>query len=342
MIALLLALTALGNEVDVEDLGHWQRQTDVMLQGPEGCWAFTGGGVVKLALYTPASAFSRAGEKEYSATGTFSGILREGIWTELKFEDSRRNTSAEDTEGTTVEVRNGRFDMEFEPSLMFGKRPKRDGGEDATAATSAAEAANFVDRLLERIDPSITTSYAQWDADHTVVEFVQSVPFSEKARSKEVVLRTLFPEGGAGTAVDAIFPRRINLTELAEEDGDKPPFKIVLMDAQAHLRSTTVNDVVLPGAETMSAIVGALGFTIGWEQRVVYKSARECTAEEAAREPDTSQREIVDPETEGRRVRSVKDMDGDGEPDEPAEETEDPGEAVEPDAQKEQAPEGDE
>ncbi|TNE88366.1 MAG: hypothetical protein EP330_14880 [Deltaproteobacteria bacterium] len=284
---MLLALASAG-EVDVEDLDHWRAGTDAMLQGPEGCWRFAGGGRVTLAIYTPASAFTRAGSHEYVSKGTFTGILRDGVWEDLVFTETGEEGTSESEEGegqvsVSLGGREERFDMKFEPSLLFGERKqKRHGGSSGNAAAdSAVDTANVVDRIIASIDPAITTSYAQWDGDHTQVEFVQHVPLSDKARTKEVTLRTLFPEGDKATAVDVIFPRRIQISDLADDD-DKPPFKIVLMDTQAHLRSQRIEDYVLPGAETVSAVVGVLGFTVGWEQRLVYHDTRQCTAAELA------------------------------------------------------------
>jgi hypothetical protein len=267
MMLWLLGL-ALAGDVDVDDLDHWQRDTDAMLKGPAGCWDFTGGGQVVIALYTPAGMWSRAEEHRSTTTGTFTGTLDDGVWRDVKF-------------ATTTQE--GMLETDFEPSFLFGVREEKEASATATSPSSgAADAANFIDRLLDSIDPATTTSYAQWTEDHSIVEFVQHVPLDDSRRPKELTIRTQFPEGGRATAIDALFPRRFQLGDIADED---IPVRVTLMDGQAHLRSQAFGDLVLPGAETLSMVVGILGFTVGYEQRVVYNSAQKCTAKPTPKEP---------------------------------------------------------
>ncbi|MCO4747492.1 MAG: hypothetical protein KC912_22010 [Proteobacteria bacterium] len=252
---------ALAADVDIDDLDHWQQDTDAMLKGPPGCWEFTGGGQVVIALYTPAGMWSRAEEHRSTTTGTFTGVLEDGVWRDVAFVTTEQE---------------GMVETDFEPSFLFGVRDKKKASTSAPSPSSgAADAANFIDRLLDSIDPATTMSYAQWTTDKSMVEFVQHVPLDDSRRPKEVTLRTQFPEGERATAIDALFPRRLNLADLSDE---KLPIRVTLMDGQAHLRSQAFDDIVLPGAETMSMVVGLLGYTIGYEQRVVYKTAQKCTA----------------------------------------------------------------
>jgi hypothetical protein len=283
MIWLLLTGLALAGEVDLEDLDHWRTGSDAMLAGPEGCWRFAGQGRVTLAVYTPATMFSRSESHDYVTRGTFAGILRDGVWEDMVYVE--RDESGEPVPS---DAPRSRWAMPFQPRPVFGERVKpEDLDESEPAADDAAmtltdgavDTANVVDRIIASIDPSITTAYAQWDAGKTQVEFVQNLPLSERARSKEITLRTVFPEGERASSLDVIFPRRIDVKDLVAED-DKLPFRMVLMDTQAHLRAARTESMVLPGAETVSAVLGALGFTIGWEQRMTYSEARQCTAEE--------------------------------------------------------------
>lgn len=303
MTWLLLMGFALATEVDLDDLDRWRSGSDAMLAGPEGCWQFAGQGRVTLAVYTPATLFSRSESHEYVTQGTFAGILRDGVWEDLTYVERD-----EAGEPVPSDAPRSRWAMPFQPRPVFGERVKPEDFEEdefeaeeaaMTLTDGAVDTANVVDRIIASIDPSITTAYAQWDVDQTQVEFVQHLPLSERARSKEITLRTVFPEGQRASSLDVLFPRRVDVKDLVAED-DKLPFRMVLMDTQAHLRAARTETLVLPGAETVSAVLGALGFTIGWEQRMTYSEARQCTAAELASPGDD---EPERPPSDSRRRR---------------------------------------
>ena len=181
-----------------------------------------------------------------------------------------------------MQAQAGSLQMRMTPNPVFGERRVEDSDSGEPGISNAvARTANIIDRLLGRIDPAVTTSYAQWNADETAVEFIQAVPVNDRPRSKEVTLRTSIPAGELATALDVRFPRRIDLRDLADED-DGPPFRVWFLDGQAHLRAQRFGDVVVPGAETVSAVIGALGFTFGFEQRIVYTRASRCVSETPA------------------------------------------------------------
>ena len=133
-----------------------------------------------------------------------------------------------------------------------------DGGEAAMGV---------LDETLEAIDPDVTTAYVVWDAPTRQVRLHQLVALGDR-EDLEIVVR--FPENGPPTQLDAVFPSVLK----RKEDG----FTFTARDAQFHLRSKVTELGVVPGSEGVSLVMGALGFTVGFDQRVTYDRVRACPA----------------------------------------------------------------
>ena len=74
--------------------------------------------------------------------------------------------------------------------------------------------------------------------------------------------------------VDAVWPRLIKLGQW--------PVRIKIRDGQAHLVGHLHQDTVLPLAESLSFVVGVLGWTVGIEQSLTYTTATPCQIESPA------------------------------------------------------------
>ena len=140
------------------------------------------------------------------------------------------------------------------------------GGVNFALPADTGEAPGMLDQLLQEINPETTTSYTRWDPTRRAVELVQSLPLDSSP--DPMVLTTLFPEAGAPTTIDATFPAKLRV-------GDGL-VRLLLRDAQLHLRGKPTALGTMPGEEGVSVVMGLFGFTVGFEQRVSYLRARAC------------------------------------------------------------------
>ena len=96
--------------------------------------------------------------------------------------------------------------------------------------------------------------------------------FDDDPRSPVVTVESQFPSGGDGLSrLDAQFPKRVKVGEW--------PLKVTLMDTQFHLRQQAIGSTWLPQVEGFTVMAGVLGFTVGWEQQIVYATAQACVSE---------------------------------------------------------------
>jgi hypothetical protein len=263
-----VAVAAPPPGVDPEDLDHWMQRASALLAGPQGCFEFEGTLEVKIAGYLPATRWGRPGRRDFDYSGAFEGRLESGTWTAFRYR------LAPDEEGVGLES----LDVPVFPLLgrispTVPQREKLPTEEPesglAISVGNQEDAFNLVHRFLDELDPATATAYAQWDEEERGVTLFEDVPLSDAPRADTVSLVTWFPGGEPyGTRLDVEFPRRVRLSE------DRVTF--TLFDAQVHVRAQVVGEEVLPALESLSLGVGALGFTVGYEQRITYATARRC------------------------------------------------------------------
>lgn len=265
------ALAAPPAGVDPDDLDHWEARAKALLDGPSGCWEISGALEMKLAGYLPPTRWGRPGRHDLAFGGRFTGRIEGGEWTVFTY----RLEPREDQDGIE--------DLEVPILPLMGRMdssvPKRERAEGEQAGGSslsiqtgeAGDAFNVVHHFIDELDPATATTWAHWDEDQGGVVLFEDVPLSEGARAETVSLVTYFPGGEPyGTRLDVQFPKRFKVGE-----GWVRP---TLFDTQAHLRAQRVGDEVLPALESLSLAIGALGYTIGYEQRMTYTSATRCVA----------------------------------------------------------------
>lgn len=279
MLALALAPLALAappDGVDLDDLDLWEARARDVLAGPVGCWVLEGNLELAYTVYTPPSLFSRAEKHTNRSGGTFVGRFVDGKWTAFDYTLDPIEGDKDGQIEVPVRPMMGKYDASVVQRVTTSadEQPSyvsiRDGG-----GGGGAEAMSLLDRAIDLIDPDSSTAYAQWDDEAGGVRLIQDVPMTDFARSDTLTITTLFPGGGPlGTRVDAEFPRRVR--------GGNKIVHVSLYDAQMHLRGQIAGGVVLPAKESVSMGIGALGFTLGYEQSLTYTRAVGCTGAEAA------------------------------------------------------------
>lgn len=264
----------------LDDPAPWEARARAMLDGPPGCIQVQGRVRLQISLYTPGGLFARAERSDVVGQGTFEGTLDAGLWTRLE------TTWAEAPEGSSGRLTTDRFHpivgkLAAKPGAGEGAEGAGDAegdagnvsistGEDGLKidVSDGGEAAmGVLDETLEAIDPDVTTAYVVWDAPTRQVRLHQLVALGDR-EDLEIVVR--FPENGPPTQLDAVFPSVLK----RKEDG----FTFTARDAQFHLRSKVTELGVVPGSEGVSLVMGALGFTVGFDQRVTYDRVRACPA----------------------------------------------------------------
>jgi hypothetical protein len=263
MIALWVALAFASppSGLDLDDIDTWAARSDDLMVGPPGCWEFEGDAVQRVAWYLPASFWSRGETKEVRKEATFKGRLEDQRWVQFEVEGEDQ----QDGDNAIVIGGGEEVDLDIPIEPIVGKRGSSGGTGTADKAVS------MVDNLLDSIEPSTSTAFVQWEETPPAVRFVQHVPLDDSRRPPELELSTWFPMGGPATKIDGTFPKRFKIGEF--------PLRITVMRGQFHVRGQRVGDVVLPGVESLSMVVGVLGYTFGYEQKVVYRTARPCTPE---------------------------------------------------------------
>lgn len=259
---------------DLEDPLPWEQRARALLDGPDACIQVQGRVEATAALFTPGGWLGPGERHDLRAAGTFQGTLDHGTWTTLD---------------TTWEPGTLEDELKLDrPHPIVGRLPPRPedeedaaggsvsisaGGQgtDVAVASGGEEALGLLDQLVADIDPAVTTAYVSWEADRGVVLLRQFVPLQGRQGDLEVLVS--FPGGGPPTGLDAVFPPRIHVSEGL--------LRATILDAQLHLRGKVTPLGVLPGEEGVSLVLGFMGFTVGWEQRISYERARPCPASPA-------------------------------------------------------------
>ena len=251
--------------IDPEDVSRWEAGSEALLAGPRGCWDFAGRIAMTAVSYSPASRWMRSGRTDHVFVGSFVGRLEDGAWSSFAYD-----LSPADAPGEPAAVEFPVFPGVGRLGQGIARRtnPPSEDRSEVSADLGSEEATNLLKQVLDDLDASTATSYAEWrDADGAVHLF-QDVPVSKSPKAETVTIETTFPAGGTATGLDAVFPRRMKL-------GDGL-VKVSVLDAQLHLRGQPAGDVVLPAVDSLSLGIGALGFTVAYEQKLVFETATRC------------------------------------------------------------------
>ena len=289
MLALLLSLPGLAAPppaltlAALEDPAPWEARARALLDGPPGCIDVQGRVRLQVSLYTPGGWISRGERSDVVGLGRFSGTLDQGVWTQLQTTwDDAATPAAGGIRVDRIHPIVGRL-----PALSDGQKGKEEdgdlsiemgeGGLRINVSDSGEAALGVLDEALESIDPGVTTAYVVWDDATGAVRLHQLVALGDR---EDLEVTVLFPNDGPPTRLDAVFP-----SVLKRREGG---FTFTARDAQLHLRGKVTDVGLVPAVEGVSVVMGALGFTLGFDQRLSYDRVRACRAASPAVAPAAS------------------------------------------------------
>ncbi len=276
-----LALAAPPDGVDVEDVDLWEARSEALLAGPQGCWELEGDARVRAAVFTPGGLLGKPSRVQTTLSGPWTGRMEDGLWTRLEHQLQPTQEGGKlDVTGLPlhpmvgrVALQSGEDDDEQEAGQEGGKVSAGISSEGVTLDAQAwSKAANLVDDIIEAVDPEAVLAYASWDEARQGVEVVRSMPLGPRASADEVTLRSFLPLDGRPRSLDVEFPARIRMGSW--------PVRVTLIEPQLHLVSLPSPQGLLPAHESLSAILGVLGFTLGYEQTLAYRKATPCSQAE--------------------------------------------------------------
>lgn len=254
----------------LDDAAHWEQRARQLIDGPAACVQLGGSARYVVAMYSPGGWLGPGERTDMVIDATFEGTLDHGTWTALSV-NWAASDARDQLELDRIHPIVGRIPKE----LVEQTSTQADGsvsisldgsGTDVALAGSGDEALGLLDDIINDIDPAVTTSYSRWVPERRAVELVQLVPLD--GRQGEVEVRVDFPEGGDPLSLDAVFPKRVRMSEGL--------VRVTILDAQLHLRGTQSSLGLLPAEEGASLVLGVLGFTVGIDQRIRYERARGC------------------------------------------------------------------
>jgi hypothetical protein len=289
LLAASTAMAAPPPSVDLEDVEHWSARSRALLEGPPGCWELEGEATVRLALFMPGGIVGKPQRAETVQVGPFNGRLEDGLWTRLDSELVPLDPDSDiDLDGVPLHPMVGRVS---DAVHQGGEEPEAEGdalieaGEEdgeqhgsvsigmsddgmMVGAQAWGQAANLVDEIIEAVDPETLMVWAAWDEEAQAVKVVETMPLGERASAGEVTITSLHPVEGGPVRLDVAFPKRVGIREL--------PVKVTLMEPQLHLVAVETERGPMPAVESLSTILGVLGFTLGYEQLLKYRTVRGC------------------------------------------------------------------
>lgn len=273
-----------GLDVDA-GLATWEARAQALLAGPTGCWELSGTVELAASGYVPATRWTRPDRHDHHLAGPFTARIEGGTWTRFDYTLRPLDPDADDDQSYEIPV----WPLLGRATEKPVKAPDADAdGTDApeggttlsigtggvAVSDQGGAAMNTLHRVLDAIDPATATSYAQWDERADAVALFQDFPLTDGRNADVITLRTGIPHAGPlATTLDVTFPGRVKV-------GDGL-VKATIFDAQGHVRTQVVTapdgtSTALPTLESLSLGLGALGFTIGYEQTIRYVEARPC------------------------------------------------------------------
>lgn len=262
----LVAAFALPPEgVDPDAVERYERLADGALNGPAGCWEFEGTVRESQSWRGKAGFWSRADETVLVDTGTWTGRLDDGVWVRFDgFDDSEERRSSGLHVGYIPML--GRVDPKV---ATRNGEPVSEGRKDENGNVKKTDPINPLRKVISSLDASTAVSQSTWREGLSAIQLDQDIPLTDDRDPQVLHLTTLFPQGGdLPSRISATFPREIVRGSW--------PLKLRLYDTQLHVVQRQVRDKMLPQSETVSTVASAVGFTIGYEQRIDYRKARPC------------------------------------------------------------------
>lgn len=296
MLHLLLAglgcaFAAPPEGVDPDDLDRWEALAERALAGPEGCWEFEGLLTVEAKYHSRAALWRRSEETAWRWHGPWTGRLDAGVWTRFAYE--LKGDSGKPGEFPIYPVI-GKIDPKIVEAIGVKDDDEESGGVSISVGGDGgeAEAVSMLRKAIDSWNTSAAFSYGAWSDERQEVKLIQEVPTDEKPNAPTISVTTLFPGGEPfASRMSAVFPRRIPVGEW--------PLRGTVYDGQFHLVQQRVAGVGLPQAENMAAAGSMLGFSVSYEQRIDYRTARRCASTTPAGATGSSAGPVSEPPPAG-------------------------------------------
>ena len=248
----MVAFAAMPPTVDLDDIVAWETAADTLLDGPPGCWAVEAKATRKVVVFAPPDAWSSGTQYEEVITAQISGRLQDGIWSTYTVDTLDRGDDA--SVNPLLRLLPTIADQ-LEVIPLVGKLPT--AGERAPT--------NLVRQVVDEWGGDMSTSLAEWDAEREGVWVRRDVPVRRRRGAPISKVETFFPMGQTQpTELDVVFPKSF-----------KAGMKLMrfrIDDAQFHIRAGAT-----PSTESASLMLIGLGITMGYEQRIDYRTFRQCS-----------------------------------------------------------------
>jgi hypothetical protein len=249
--------------VEPDDIERWQASSQQVLNGPPGCWIFTGRIASKLVGTSSASRTARGAPREDAFVGSFEGLLQDGVWQNLSY---TLHPADRPTEPAQIDIVLLPTVGKFSSGVQHRTNPAESSSVSIGMGDGAAS--NLIADVFDEVGGSGTAD-AAWRDDPGAVVLNQHISLTSGLRGDPAVVRTVFPGGGPASRLDVTFPRRVR--------GGEFPLWVTIYDLQLHLQTAVVDGAVVPAADTVSFGIGVLGMTFGFEQALTWEGAARCT-----------------------------------------------------------------
>jgi len=264
MIMPFLLLSVAAEVLNLDDIGATKRRARTLLDGPDRCIEVQAEAKDTIVILGSGGLFGSPEHSVYTASGSLFGRLDHGVWTSWgpPLHDDRPDDkvalgaiTARPMVGKTIEHEG---DPEHHGSVSVGS------SGDVAVASSGPQAVNLLDEILDEVDPEVTMAYVEPDNDGwALVEHADI-----EGQEEDLDMRWHIDQSGVPTTLDVTFPKRMRI-------GDGLVSAKVL-NGQLHLLGRTNELGTLPSIESLSVVIGVLGFTVGVEQEIRYTRVRPC------------------------------------------------------------------
>jgi hypothetical protein len=255
------AIAAMPPGVDLDDIGRWEDNAELLLDLPQGCWEWVGEARWDWDV-------GRWGGSRGNAV--FVGRTREGTWGSVHLEPQGEITrDGRDPEVRVYDATEARFAPLVGEFLGARVTVASAGGRNRTEADLAenAEAANILREALSRVTGEAYSSSVAWDDTRGGVVLHRSVSLAKGDR-QQIDFSVFFPDGGTlPTSLDLKFPTTFRTGRLP---------RWTIRDAEVHVRGVVSRGEVFPTSEAFTFGFGIFGFRFHGAQTVKYRRVTRC------------------------------------------------------------------
>ena len=267
----------LPEDIDLMQMEPWERASETLLKGPQGCYEWVGKASYK---YQFGERGSTNGEQ------LFVGRTIDGVWSELHIQSlGDYDTRRKKPDSVSYRERPLFVPLMGQVKERTEDKEKRDqqesnakvtavvDGDGASAEVSnEGEVQNIIQRFFDSLEGGVEYSYAEWDDKTDAVLLHRYVPLNDARTPPEAHVVVAFPGGG-------LFPSRLSVEFPAVFKLGTFPVRLAVKGAVIDLVVKRVGDQFYPSAERYSASMSFMGIHFSSAQTITYLKAFECQAD---------------------------------------------------------------